>query len=317
MKFLGCCVLPDKKLYGNCLIRAEYTALKFFLPYPQKQNLPRKFSLYWNIFDHSGFLSNLRLPWKQSLPWNFSRQGVRPTPASYAYVHIKHERPQVLSRDPHVTIDTIDQTQDAANVLRVLRHYSRHAAWSTVILIFMETRWKTLALSLRSLIRWIKVNFINNYKVNCWRIFIELIIHRQLSLCAPLAQFAACPLGLWRSRLKPIWLTRSFTQTLINAGYSSSNICKMANTLRCYVTSSPLLKITLHLNTVCKNAQKCQRVCFIFVKLTTSIQDIEPSSAGNSSHRRVPGTRWETETTRCCVWRKQNLIQCSDRTWCS
>jgi len=40
------------------------------------------------IFYHSGFLSNLRLPWKQSLPWNFSRQGGRRPPrppASYAY----------------------------------------------------------------------------------------------------------------------------------------------------------------------------------------------------------------------------------------
>jgi len=26
--------------------------------------------LYWNIFYHSGFLSNLRLPWIQSLPWS-------------------------------------------------------------------------------------------------------------------------------------------------------------------------------------------------------------------------------------------------------
>ena len=28
--------------------------------------------LYWNIFYHSGFLSNLRLPWKQTFPWQFS-----------------------------------------------------------------------------------------------------------------------------------------------------------------------------------------------------------------------------------------------------
>jgi len=42
--------------------------------------------LYWRcIFYYSGFLSNLRLPWKQSLPWNFSNSGARPTPASYAY----------------------------------------------------------------------------------------------------------------------------------------------------------------------------------------------------------------------------------------
>ena len=67
---------------------------------PKKQSLPWNFSLYWICFSHSGFLSNLCLPWKteialkslywiyifyhsefwttcaclekQSLPWNFS-----------------------------------------------------------------------------------------------------------------------------------------------------------------------------------------------------------------------------------------------------
>jgi len=40
------------------------------------------------IFYYSGFLSNLRLPWKQSLPWTFSSPGgAAPTrtPALYAY----------------------------------------------------------------------------------------------------------------------------------------------------------------------------------------------------------------------------------------
>jgi len=37
-----------------------------------------KFSLYWNVFFHSGFLSNLRLSWKQGLPWNFSSRGLPP-----------------------------------------------------------------------------------------------------------------------------------------------------------------------------------------------------------------------------------------------
>ena len=42
---------------------------------PEKE-LPWNFSLYWIcIFYHSGFLRNLRLPWKQSLPWNFSSAG--------------------------------------------------------------------------------------------------------------------------------------------------------------------------------------------------------------------------------------------------
>ena len=36
-------------------------------------------SLYWiQIVCHSGFLSNLRLPWKQGLPWNFSSRGRPP-----------------------------------------------------------------------------------------------------------------------------------------------------------------------------------------------------------------------------------------------
>jgi len=35
----------------------------------EKQSLPRNFSLHWNIFYLSGFLSNLCLPWKQSLLW--------------------------------------------------------------------------------------------------------------------------------------------------------------------------------------------------------------------------------------------------------
>jgi len=35
------------------------------------------------FLDHSGLLSNLHLPWKQSLPWKFSSQvGLPPPPAS-------------------------------------------------------------------------------------------------------------------------------------------------------------------------------------------------------------------------------------------
>ena len=74
-----------------------FTVLKIFLHseflsnlrLPWKTELPWNFSLYWIcIFYHSGFLSNLRLTWKRSLPWNFSNPGGRPplpTPASYAY----------------------------------------------------------------------------------------------------------------------------------------------------------------------------------------------------------------------------------------
>jgi len=46
------------------------------------------FTVLKNVHD-SGFLRNLRLPWKQSLPWKFSSPGGRPPPrppASYAYV---------------------------------------------------------------------------------------------------------------------------------------------------------------------------------------------------------------------------------------
>ena len=38
----------------------------------EKLPLALKFYNAWNIFYHSGCLTNLRLPWKQSLPWNFS-----------------------------------------------------------------------------------------------------------------------------------------------------------------------------------------------------------------------------------------------------
>jgi len=49
-------------------------------------------------------------------------------------VHIKHDQPQDLSPNSHLTIDTIHQTQDAVEVLWVCRRYSRYAAWSTFIL---------------------------------------------------------------------------------------------------------------------------------------------------------------------------------------
>ena len=41
------------------------------LRFPWKMELPWNFSLYWNIFYHSGFWGNLRLPWKTELPWYF------------------------------------------------------------------------------------------------------------------------------------------------------------------------------------------------------------------------------------------------------
>jgi len=52
-------------------------------------------------------------------------------PVSYAtdQVHFKHEQPQVLLLESHVKIGTIQQTQDAANVLWVHRHNSWHASY--------------------------------------------------------------------------------------------------------------------------------------------------------------------------------------------
>ena len=51
------------------------------LRFPWKTELPWNFSPYWNIFYHSGFLTNFRLPWKQSLLWNFSSLvGLPPSP---------------------------------------------------------------------------------------------------------------------------------------------------------------------------------------------------------------------------------------------
>jgi len=73
----------------------------------------------------------------------------------FDYVHFKHEQSQILSPGSHLTIGTIQQIQDAANVLRALsslyRHNSLHAAGPTVILRFVEIRWKTPALSTQNL----------------------------------------------------------------------------------------------------------------------------------------------------------------------
>jgi len=67
-------------------------------------------------------------------------QAVR-TPATVSYatdhVHIIHEHPQALLKESHITIGTIQQTQDIASVLLVYGHNSWHAAWPTVILRFM------------------------------------------------------------------------------------------------------------------------------------------------------------------------------------
>jgi len=56
----------------NCLLFRIFEQLACACP---ENRVVLEFSLYWNIFYYSGFLSNLRLPWKQSLPWNFSSPG--------------------------------------------------------------------------------------------------------------------------------------------------------------------------------------------------------------------------------------------------
>jgi len=66
-------------------------------------------------------------------------------------VHLKHDQAQDLYPSSHLTIDTLHQTQNAVKVLWVCQHHSRHAAWPTVILRFMKTRWKILALSTQNL----------------------------------------------------------------------------------------------------------------------------------------------------------------------
>ena len=107
----------------------------------------------------------------------------------------KHDQPQVLWPEQSTPFT------ERSHVLWLWRHNSRHTAWPTVILRFMETRWMALASSTRNLIRWIILNFMNNEDVKFWRIFTKAIINRQLTLCTP--QFAGDPLGSWDPRLKP------------------------------------------------------------------------------------------------------------------
>ena len=94
MKLLVCCVLPDKKLYGNCLYWLNWNIFHLAL----KNSFPWNFPLYliyylpFRIFEqfglglktefalkfftvlstilHLGFLSNLRLLWKTRVALN-------------------------------------------------------------------------------------------------------------------------------------------------------------------------------------------------------------------------------------------------------
>ena len=100
------------------------------------------------------------------------------TPISFGQLHIMHE--QVLS---------IQKTQPTGPW--VWRHYADMRHDQLIILTYMEARQKTLALPTRNLNRWIKLNFMNSYDINCWRIIIELILYRHLTLYVP--QFSGAP----------------------------------------------------------------------------------------------------------------------------
>jgi len=72
VKFLACCVLPDKTLYGNCLYWLNILYWKFFHLSVEKQSLLWNFSLYWiYFFTIQDFWATLRLPWKTEFALKF------------------------------------------------------------------------------------------------------------------------------------------------------------------------------------------------------------------------------------------------------
>jgi len=73
------------------------------------------------------------------------------TTSSFEQMHFKQEQPLVLSPNSHVQSVRCSKHR-TTNVLWLYRHNSRHAAWPTVILRFIATRWKTQALSTQNLI---------------------------------------------------------------------------------------------------------------------------------------------------------------------
>jgi len=64
MTFLACCVLPDKKFYGNCLYWLNILHWKFFHLSLNNRICTEIFHCIEYIFYYSGYLSNLRLSWK-------------------------------------------------------------------------------------------------------------------------------------------------------------------------------------------------------------------------------------------------------------
>ena len=67
-----CCVLLVKKLYGNCLFWLNILHWNFFHLSLKNRVCRKVFHCIEYMFYHSGFLSNLRLPWKTEMPCNFS-----------------------------------------------------------------------------------------------------------------------------------------------------------------------------------------------------------------------------------------------------
>ena len=109
--------------------------------------------------------SLLKWPSPQHSKHSFS--AVRtPVPVSYAtyQVHFTHEQSQVISPDSLVTIGTIQQTQDAACFAYIDTIVGMRLDQPSYR--FMEICWKNLALSLRHLNGWIKLNIMNNPDVN-------------------------------------------------------------------------------------------------------------------------------------------------------
>jgi len=68
MRFLVCCVLPDKKLYGNCLSWLNILYWKFF-HLALRNSLPWNFSLHWVYFYIQDFWASCACPEKQNVPW--------------------------------------------------------------------------------------------------------------------------------------------------------------------------------------------------------------------------------------------------------
>ena len=70
MKFIACCVLQDKN--GNCLYWLNILYWNFFHLALENRVCREIFHCIEYIFYHSGFLSNLHLPWNTEFAWKYS-----------------------------------------------------------------------------------------------------------------------------------------------------------------------------------------------------------------------------------------------------